>query len=47
MRATSKTIKGIIGGGATWLLWMHNKVAKVMSAGPVITCQVSTARWIN
>lgn len=47
MHATRKTIKRIIDGGATWLLWMQNKIAKVMSAVPAIRYQVSTARWIN
>lgn len=47
MHTTRKTIKCIIDGGATWLLWMQNKIAKVMSAVPAIRYQVSTVRWIN
>lgn len=42
-----KTIKCIFGEGATWLLWMQNKGAKAVTAGPAIRQQVSTVRWIN
>ena len=42
-----KTTKCIFGEGATWLLWMQNKVAKAITAEPAIRQQVSTVRWIN
>ena len=37
----------MLGEESTWLLWMQNKVWKVLSAGLAIRHQESTARWIN